>query len=143
VTAALACAGLLLALESAAIGSIVIFGTASIYAAFLLIATAALVARLRGTWRPAGHVELGRLGTAINALAVAWLAFELVNIAWPREVLAPPGAPFYQVWAAPLLLAGITVSGLAYLAIARPHRRLATPRVARTATARTPPLRGP
>ena len=127
VTTVLACAGLLLALESAAIGSIVIFGTASIYATFLLIATAALVARVRGTWRPAGHVQLGRLGTAINALAVAWLAFELVNIAWPREVLAPVGAPFYQVWAAPLLLAAITVSGLAYLLVAKPHQALAAP----------------
>ena len=106
VTAGLACAGLLLALESAAIGSIVIFGTASIYAAFLLIAAAALVARVRGTWTPAGHVQLGRLGTVVNALAVAWLAFELVNIAWPREVLAPVGAPSYQVWAAPAAAAG-------------------------------------
>jgi len=130
VTTVLACAGLLLALESAAIGSIVIFGTAAIYAAFLLIATAALVARLRGSWRPAGHVQLGRLGTVVNALAVVWLAFELVNIAWPREVLAPVGAPFYQVWAAPLLLAAITVSGLAYLLIAKPHRALAASTVA-------------
>ena len=125
VTTVLACAGLLLALESAAIGSIVIFGTASIYATFLLIAAAALVARVRGTWTPAGHVQLGRAGTVINALAVAWLAFELVNIAWPREVLAPAEAPFYQVWAAPLLLAAITVSGLAYLLIAKPHHALA------------------
>ena len=38
-----------------------------------------------------------------------------MNIAWPRESLAPPGAPFYQVWAAPLVLALIAVAGLAYL----------------------------
>ncbi len=123
VTAALACAGLLLGLNSAAIGSIVIFGTAAIYFAFLLTALAALVARLRGTWKPGAHVQLGRLGLLINALAVIWLAFETVNIAWPRESLAPVDAPFYQLWAAPLLLAAITVTGLAYLAIAKPHRR--------------------
>ena len=57
-------------------------------------------------------------------LAVAWLAFETVNIAWPRESLAPPDAPAYQVWAAPLVLALIAVVGLAYLALARPHRRI-------------------
>lgn len=121
VTAVLACAGLLLALDSAAIGSIIAFGTAAIYLSFLLTAAAALAARLRGTWRPAAHVQLGRLGTAINALAVAWLAFEMVNIAWPRASLAPPGAPFRQVWAAPLLLTAITATGLAYLMLVKPH----------------------
>jgi hypothetical protein len=51
-----------------------------------------------------------------------WLAFETVNIAWPRESIAPEGAPFYQVWAAPLVLALIAGTGFAYLLIARPHR---------------------
>ena len=51
----------------------------------------------------------------VNVLAVLWLGFETVNIAWPRESLAPPGAPFYQVWAAPLVLALIAAVGLAYL----------------------------
>jgi amino acid transporter len=123
-TAVVACAGLLLGLESAAVGSLITFGTAAIYVAFLLIATAALIARLRGTWIPSGPVRLGRVGTAINAAAVAWLAFEVVNIAWPREILAPPGAPMYQVWAAVLVLGLIAVVGLAYLFIARPHDRI-------------------
>jgi hypothetical protein len=57
-------------------------------------------------------------------LAVAWLAFETVNIAWPRASLAPAGAPFYQIWAAPLVLALIGVSGLVYLLVARPHEKL-------------------
>jgi amino acid transporter len=123
VTAVIACLGLLLGLESAAVGSLIAFGTAAIYVAFLLIALAALIARLRGTWQPAGLVRLGRMGVAINALAVLWLAFETVNIAWPRESLAPAGAPVYQVWAAPLVLALIAVIGLAYLVVARPQRR--------------------
>jgi hypothetical protein len=92
---------------------------------FLLIALAALLARLRGTWRPAGHVRLGRAGVVINALAVAWLAFETVNIAWPRESLAPPDAPAYQVWAAPMVLALIAIVGLSYLVIAKPQKRIA------------------
>jgi hypothetical protein len=74
---------------------------------------------------PAGRVRFGRrTGLWINVAAVVWLAFETVNIAWPRESLAPPGAPLYQVWAAPLLLAVIAVVGVTYLAVARPHRRL-------------------
>ena len=122
-TALIACLGLLLGLSSAAVGSLITFGTAAIYVAFLLIALAALTARVRGSWRPAGRIRLGRAGLAINALAVAWLGFETVNIAWPRESLAPPGAPWYQVWAAPLVLALIAVAGLAYLVLARPQRR--------------------
>jgi amino acid transporter len=120
VTAVIACLGLLLGLNSAAVGSLIAFGTAAIYVAFLLIALAALIARVRGTWRPAGLVRLGRIGVVINILAVAWLTFETVNIAWPRKSLAPPDAPAYQVWAAPLVLALITALGLAYLLLARP-----------------------
>ena len=123
-TAVAACLGLLLGLHSAAVGSLITFGTAGIYVAFLLVALAALVARVRGTWKPSGHVRLGRAGVVVNALAVAWLAFETVNIAWPRASLAPPGAPAYQVWAAPILLAVIGAAGGAYLLLARPQRKL-------------------
>jgi amino acid transporter len=123
VTAVAACLGLLLGLDSAAVGSLIAFGTTAIYVAFLLVAVAALIARLRGTWVPAGAVSLGRWGLPVNALAVGWLAFETVNIAWPRESLAPPGAPFYQVWAAPIFLGVVAVLGAAYLVVAKPHRR--------------------
>ena len=124
VTAVVACLGLLLGLESAAVGSLIAFGTAAIYVAFLLIALAALIARLHGTWRPAGRIQLGRAGVVVNVLAVAWLAFETVNIAWPRESLAPSAAPWYQVWAAPLVLTLITAVGVAYLLVAKPQRSL-------------------
>jgi amino acid transporter len=126
VTTVVAWAGLLLGLRSAAIGSLITFGTVGIFVAFLLVAVAALVSRVRGTWRPRGHVRLGRVGLVCNVLAVAWLGLETVNIAWPRESIAPPGAPWYQVWAAPLLLGVITAAGLGYQAVARPHRRIGT-----------------
>jgi len=125
VTTVVACLGLLLGLNSAAVGSLIAFGTAAIYVAFLLVALAALVARVRGSWVPAGHVRMGRrTGLAVNLAAVAWLAFETVNIAWPRASLAPPDAPVYQIWAAPLVLATIAILGLSYLALARPHRKM-------------------
>ena len=56
---------------------------------------------------------------------MVWLAFETVNIAWPRTSLAPPGAPVYQVWAAPIVLAAIGAAGLLYMLVARPQRRAA------------------
>jgi amino acid transporter len=122
-TTAIGCLGLLFGLHSTAVGSLIAFGTAAIYVAFLLVALAALIARLRGSWRPSGRVRLGRAGTLINAGAVVWLGFETVNIAWPRASLAPPGAPGYQVWAAPIVLAVIALVGLGYLVLARPQRR--------------------
>ena len=128
VTTIIACLGLLLGLESAAIGSLITFGTAAIYVSFLLLVVAALVARLRGSWRPGAYLRLGRIGLVLNVLAVVWLGFETVNIAWPRASLAPAGAPWYQVWAAPLVLALIGVAGFAYLLVARPDRRLDAPR---------------
>jgi amino acid transporter len=123
VTTAVAGLGLLLGLDSAAVGSLIAFGTAAIYVSFLMTALAALIARLRGNWRPAGLVRLGRAGMVVNVLAVGWLAFETINIAWPRESLAPAGAPFYQVWAAPIVLGLIATVGVAYLIGARPHER--------------------
>jgi amino acid transporter len=123
-TTVVAAAGLLLGLDASAVGTLIAFGTAAIYVSFLLTATAALIARVSGRWAPAGHVQLGRAGLVVNALAVAWLAFEAVNIAWPRRSIAPPGAPFYQVWAAPLMLGAIAAAGLAYLVLARPQRRM-------------------
>jgi amino acid transporter len=71
VTSVVAGLGLLLGLNSAAVGSLIAFGTAAIYVAFLLVALAALVARVRGSWVPAGSVRLGRrAGVAINLAAV-------------------------------------------------------------------------
>jgi amino acid transporter len=128
----------LLGLQSAAIGSLIAFGTAGIYVAFCLLAVAALVARLTGSWVPSGGVRLGRMGLVFNVLAVCWLGFESVNIAWPRTSIAPPDAPWYQVWAAPLLLALIAVAGLAYLLVQRPHRRLASAALASAARASGP-----
>jgi hypothetical protein len=86
-----------------------------------MTALAALISRLRGTWRPAGAIRLRRVGTVANALAVGWLAFETVNVAWPRETLAPR-APFYQVWAAPIVLGLIGAMG-AVLLLSRPVDR--------------------
>ncbi|MEU3778769.1 APC family permease [Streptomyces sp. NPDC032472] len=117
-------AALALGLNATAIGSLIAFGTAATYLPFFLVSLAALVARLRGTWVPSGAIRLGRKGTFLNVLAVAWTAFEVVNVCWPRAILAPPGAPWYQVWAALLGTAAVLGSGLAYLLVRRPHDRL-------------------
>ncbi|MFI8454590.1 APC family permease [Kitasatospora sp. NPDC085464] len=120
----ISCAALPLGLSTSAIGSLMTFGSAAIFAPFFLICLVALAARLRGSWTPAGAVGYGRLGTPVNLLAVLWTGFELVNICWPRAALAPAGAPWYQIWAAPLGVATVTLAGLAYLLVRRPDRRM-------------------
>ncbi|MEU0805927.1 amino acid permease [Streptomyces sp. NPDC005970] len=119
-TSIAAAAGLLLGLNEGAIGTMITFGTGGLYITFLLVVAAALFARLSGRWQPEGALQLGAKGLVINVLAFCWLAFETVNIAWPRTILAPPGAPAWQVWAVVWVFAAITcVAGL-YLALARP-----------------------
>jgi amino acid transporter len=115
-TVVVACLGLLLGLKSAAVGTLITFGTAAIYVSFLMTAIAALVARSRGSWHP---LAARRGGHLVNILAVAWLAFETVNVAWPRKSIAPPDAPVYQVWAAPFALVLIVLLGGTYLAARR------------------------
>ncbi|MCB5179028.1 APC family permease [Streptomyces antimicrobicus] len=115
---------LALGLDATAIGTLIAFGTAATYLPFLLVSLAALIARLRGTWVPSGHIRLGAKGTVLNVLAVLWTAFEVVNVCWPRAILAPPGAPWYQVWAALLGTAVVLGTGVLYLLVKRPHDRL-------------------
>ncbi len=113
-TTVIAWLGLLLGLEATAIGSLITFGTAAIYCAFLLTAIGALYARTQGM------LSRARSRVVLNVLAVAWLAFETVNVAWPRASLAPLDAPWYQVWAAPMVVGVIALAGFAYLFGAKP-----------------------
>ncbi|MFF5703050.1 APC family permease [Streptomyces sp. NPDC012794] len=123
------CTGLLLGLNATAIGSLIAFGTAATFLPFFLVTLAALIARLRGTWVPSGHIRLGRKGTFLNVLAVLWTAFEVVNVCWPRAILAPPGAPWYQIWAGLLGTGAVITAGLVYLAVKKPQETLRTARV--------------
>ncbi len=95
--------------------------------AILRSTACALWARLVGRWDPdKGALRLGRAGLAVNVLAVAWLSFEALNVAWPRASLAPPDAPWFQVWAVVVVFSALAAFGLLYMVIAKPHRRIAT-----------------
>ena len=62
----------------------------------------------------------------MNIAAVIWLTFEAINIAWPRTVLAVPGAKFYQVWAIVLIFGVLLVVGGIYVLLRRPQDRART-----------------
>ncbi|WP_308369310.1 MULTISPECIES: hypothetical protein [unclassified Streptomyces] len=53
-----------------------------------------------------------------------WTAFEVVNVCWPRAILAPPGAPWYQVWAGLLGTGAVITAGLLYLIAKKPQHTL-------------------
>ncbi|AUG76385.1 hypothetical protein CFP65_1490 [Kitasatospora sp. MMS16-BH015] len=128
------CAALPLGLKTAAMGSLITFGTAATFLPFFLLSLAALIARLRGSWQPAGLVSFGRWGTVLNLLATLWTGLEVVNICWPRTILAPPGAPWYQVWAALLGVGLVTLAGCGYLLARRPQRLMRGPAAERPDT---------
>lgn len=125
VTAVLASLGLLLGLNGNAAATLIAFGSGGFYFIFLTVAVVALVARLTGRWNPAGGLlKLGRSGLVINVIAVVWLLFEAINIAWPRVELAPVDGSWVQVWAVILVFSVLFVAGLLYVVIAKPHTKL-------------------
>jgi amino acid transporter len=118
-------AGLLFGLNARAVNTLITFGSGGYYITFWLVCVAALYARLSGRWVPAGRFSLGRFALPVNIAAVVWLTFEAINIAWPRTVLAVPGAKFYQVWAIVLIFGVLSVIGLVYVLVSRPQDRIA------------------
>jgi amino acid transporter len=117
-------AGLLFGLNARAVNTLITFGSGGYYITFWLVCAAALYARLSGRWVPAGRFSLGRFALPVNIAAVVWLTFEAINIAWPRTVLAVPGAKFYQVWAIVLIFSALLVIGLIYVLVSRPQDRI-------------------
>jgi amino acid transporter len=125
VASVVSAAGLLFGLNARAVNTLITFGSGGYYITFWLVCVAALYARLSGRWVPAGRFSLGRFALPVNIAAVVWLTFEAINIAWPRTVLAVPGAKFYQVWAIVLIFGVLTVVGLVYVLLSRPQDRIA------------------
>lgn len=106
-------------------------GIAMIYLAYLGVTVPLLIARLRrGTGRglPSGVDEdgkplftLGRWGVPVNAVAVGFQIFMVINLIWPRTAIYDPagGSPLLQ-WSAPITIALTTMLGAGYLLL---HRR--------------------
>ena len=100
--------GLLFGLNDGAVATVIAFGTGGLYAMFAMTTGVGLYTRLAGRWNPAlGELRLGVWGLAINAVAFLWSVFEFVNIAWPRTYAVAPNAPWWQLWAVPLVLGSI------------------------------------
>ena len=100
--------GLLFGLNDGAVATVLAFGTGGLYAMFVMTTGVGLYTRLTGRWNPAlGELRLGVWGLVINVAAFLWSVFEFVNIAWPRDYAVSPNAPWWQLWAVPLVLGSI------------------------------------
>jgi len=118
-----AAVGLLLGLNDQAVATIIAFGTGGLYAMFTMTTGVGLYTRLTGRWNPAlGRLRLGVWGLLINAVAFLWSVFEFVNIAWPRAYAVSPHAPWWQLWAVPLVLGSIVGVTTLYLLINKSAR---------------------
>lgn len=100
-----------------AVNTIISFAAIGIYVAFQMVVASALVARARG-WKPAGKFTLGAWGWPVNAAALLYGTGAVVNMIWPRA----PGAPWYENYAMLVTTAAVVLSGLAYMAVGRPHQ---------------------
>jgi len=125
VSTLIASLGLLLGLNATAVGTLIAFGSGGFYFVFLIVVSTALLARWRGKLNGGeGIFRLGRLSWPVNILAFFWLTFESLNIAWPRLQLAPPDAPWFQVWAVALIFSILALLGIIYLLMYRPEKYL-------------------
>jgi amino acid transporter len=96
--------GLLFGLNEEAVATVLAFGTGGLYAMFTMTTGVGLYTRLTGRWNPAlGELQLGIWGLLINVAAFLWSVFEFSNIAWPRAYAVSPKAPWWQLWAVPLV----------------------------------------
>lgn len=103
-------------LNDDAVATIIAFGTGGLYAMFAFTTGFALFARLTGRWNPQlGELKLGVWGLVINILAFIWSVFELINIAWPRPYAISADAPWWQLWATPLVLGSILTITTLYI----------------------------
>lgn len=105
-----------------ALTKIVSFAILGIYGSFQMVVLAALRARLKG-WRPDGEFRLGRWGLPVNALALAYGIFAVVNISWARN----PDQPWYDNWIVLLCGGVVVVAGVLYMFATRHYGRSDAP----------------
>jgi amino acid transporter len=70
--------------------------------------------------RGRGLFSMGRLGLPVNALAVAWGLFLIVNISWPRPEIY--GSDPWSRFAAPLATLAVIALGAVYYLLVQRHR---------------------
>lgn len=97
------------------------FAVIGIYISFQMVVLAALRQRLKG-WKPAGEWSVGGWGMLVNILALAYGLCGIWLLAQPAE-----SSDFIDRWTVLVGLAVVVISGLIYMALARPFGRSNAP----------------
>lgn len=97
------------------------FAVIGIYISFQMVVLAALRQRLKG-WKPAGEWSVGGWGMLVNVMALAYGLCGIWLLAQPAE-----SSSFIDRWTVLVGLAVVVVSGLMYMALARPFGRSNAP----------------
>ncbi|ALR75260.1 APC family permease [[Enterobacter] lignolyticus] len=97
------------------------FAVIGIYISFQMVVLAALRQRLKG-WKPAGEWSVGAWGMLVNVLALAYGVCGIWLLAQPAD-----SSSFIDRWTVLVGLAIVVLSGLVYMALARPFGRSNAP----------------
>jgi amino acid transporter len=97
------------------------FAVIGIYISFQMVVLAALRQRLKG-WKPAGEWSVGGWGMLVNILALVYGLCGIWLLAQPAE-----SASFIDRWTVLVGLSVVVISGLVYMALARPFGRSNAP----------------
>ncbi|WP_336658495.1 APC family permease [Leucobacter sp. USHLN153] len=85
--------------------ALISFSSVGFFISFLFPVLGLAIARVRGSWRDEPGLFLGRAGRVVSWLALVWLLFQIVNVAWPRET----GAGWATDWST---IIGVGVVGV-------------------------------
>lgn len=96
--------------------TLMLFVSAGFYISFAFPVAAALYVHLKHQYKP-GPFSLGRLSYPVTLVALLWLLFEIVNIAWPRY----PELDWYSNWGVVIMIGVVGVLGLVAYMFAPSH----------------------
>ncbi|WP_426247365.1 APC family permease [Nocardioides sp. LHG3406-4] len=89
------------------------FTSIGFYISFGIPVWCLAIARWKGVWVP-GPFTTGRWGGLIASIAAAWVLFQSINIAWPRDIV---GQPWYIDWS--MLLTTVILGAVGAVIYAR------------------------
>lgn len=88
--------------------ALISFSSVGFFVSFLFPILGASIARARGKWDHDPTLFLGKWGSFVTWVALIWLLFQIVNVAWPRE----SGAGWATDWATILGALSIAILGI-------------------------------
>lgn len=97
--------------------ALISFSSVGFFISFLFPVLGLAIARVRGQWVDEPGLFLGRAGRATGWIALVWLVFQIVNVAWPRET----GGGWASDWST--IIGALTVRVLGIVVEAWVHRR--------------------